>query len=121
VQPPIYIPLPLPLPLTLSLDRFHFHFPFHLIVTFARKKPSENHRNTEKIFKKSVKKKTQEISIFIKTMAVTIKIVKARQIFDSRGNPTVEVSFLFFLFFFVFCLEAEKMSGKMKEKLYFIL
>lgn len=26
----------------------------------------------------------------------TIKIVKARQIFDSRGNPTVEVSFNFF-------------------------
>ncbi|PNX67046.1 hypothetical protein L195_g063336, partial [Trifolium pratense] len=23
-------------------------------------------------------------------MAVTIKFVKARQIFDSRGNPTVE-------------------------------
>jgi enolase len=26
-------------------------------------------------------------------MAVTISSVKARQIFDSRGNPTVEVQF----------------------------
>lgn len=31
------------------------------------------------------------------TMA-TIKVVKARQIFDSRGNPTVEVSFNFFFY-----------------------
>lgn len=27
----------------------------------------------------------------------TIKLIKARQIFDSRGNPTVEVSFLLIL------------------------
>ena len=27
-------------------------------------------------------------------MAITIQAVKARQIFDSRGNPTVEVRFL---------------------------
>lgn len=41
--------------------------------------------------------KTQHNSECVKTLCdramATIKIVKARQIFDSRGNPTVEVSF----------------------------
>lgn len=32
---------------------------------------------------------------------VTIKAVKARQIFDSRGNPTVEVGFYFYYFEFL--------------------
>lgn len=39
-------------------------------------------------------KQNERASKFELRMA-TIKIVKARQIFDSRGNPTVEVSFNF--------------------------
>lgn len=47
----------------------------------------------------SIEKRTQfecEKPSADRTMA-TIKLVKARQIFDSRGNPTVEVSFPFIL------------------------
>ncbi|RZC57754.1 hypothetical protein C5167_005057 [Papaver somniferum] len=34
---------------------------------------------------------SEKISEIIRVMATTIKAIKARQIFDSRGNPTVEV------------------------------
>jgi len=51
----------------------------------------------------------------------TIKAVKARQIFDSRGNPTVEVSLALSPFpLVVFCLDTEKMcETKNKFTFYF--
>ena len=62
----------------------------------------------------------------------TIKFIKARQIFDSRGNPTVEVSFssicnrLYFLLYFL-CLfvwwkkKCEKRKENFKIKSMFVL
>jgi len=108
-----YIYIPLPLPLT------HSHSIIFILTSlhFLEKKNPQKITETPRNF--FLKKKKHE-NLILTTMAVTIKIVKARQIFDSRGNPTVEVSFVFFFSFFVFCLESwEKMSGKMKKKIIF--
>ena len=57
----------------------------------------------------------------------TIKFIKARQIFDSRGNPTVEVSFssicsrLYFLCLFGGKKKCEKRKENFKIKSMFVL
>ena len=62
------------------------------------------------------REKFEKTTAINRTTMATIKVVKARQIFDSRGNPTVEVSFTwFFIFLFLFLVSVWLLRKKWKE------